>query len=94
MNDNKFKIRKLAKWREDSEEMFRAIGLRPAQYQDLLGELADLGTEKIVAQASQFLFDFNEHGASVLLERSEKCLRTIYNYRTDALNLVCRKATG
>jgi hypothetical protein len=94
MNDNKFHIRQLAKWRADSEEMFRAMGLRPAQYQDLLGELADIGTEKIVAQASQFLFDFKECGASALLERSEKSLRTIYNYRTVALDIVCKKASG
>jgi hypothetical protein len=95
MNDNKFKIRKLAKWREESAEMFRAIGLRQSQYQDLLGELADIGTEKIIAQASQFLFDFNEHGAAAMQERYEfKSRQTPYNHRTFALELISKKATG
>lgn len=95
MNENKFNIRKLARWREQSEEMFRAIGLREAQYKDLLGELADLGTEKIVAKASQFLFDFEEHGAAAMQERYEfKSRATPYNHRTFALELISKKATG
>jgi len=95
MNENKFNIRKLARWREQSAEMFRAMGLREAQYADLLGELADLGTEKIIAKASQFLFDFNEHGADAMRERYQfKSQQTPYNHRTFALELISKKATG
>lgn len=95
MNDNKFNIRRLAKWREESEAMFRAIGLRPSQYQAQLGELADIGTERIVAKASQFLFDFEEHGAAAMQERYEfKSRATPYNHRTFALELISKKATG
>ena len=95
MNENKFNIRKLARWREQSAEMFRAMGLRESQYADLLGELADLGTEKIIAKASQFLFDFNEHGADVMRERYQfKSLATPYNHRTFALELISKTATG
>ena len=95
MNENKFNIRKLARWREQSAEMFRAMGLRESQYADLLGELADLGTEKIIAKASQFLFDFNEHGADAMRERYQfKSLATPYNHRTFALELISKTATG
>jgi hypothetical protein len=95
MNDNKFNIRRLAKWREESAEMFRTMGLREAQYQALLGELADLATEKIVARASQFLFDFNEYGAATMQERHGfKSQQTPYNHRTFALELISKKATG
>lgn len=94
MNDNKFKIRKLAKWREESEEMFRAIGLRPAQYQALLGELADIGTEKIVAQASQFLFDFDDVGSSALADRYGVTDRAIRYWRTDLVALNIGKKTA
>ena len=94
MNENKFKIRRLAKWREESEEMFRAIGLRPAQYQSLLGELADIGTEKIVAQASQFLFDFRECGPDAMAQRHDVSRATAYNRRTFALTIVSNSATG
>lgn len=95
MNDNKFNIRRLAKWREESEEMFRAIGLRPSQYQSQLGELADIGTERIVAKASQFLFDFEERGAAAMQERYKfKSRATPYNHRTFALELISKKATG
>jgi hypothetical protein len=95
MNENKFNIRKLARWREQSAEMFRAMGLRESQYADLLGELADLGTEKIIAKASQFLFDFNEHGADAMRERYQfKSRATPYNHRTFALELISKTATG
>jgi hypothetical protein len=95
MNENKFNIRKLAKWREDSEAMFKAIGLRQAQYESLLGELADLGTEKIIAKASQFLFDFDECGAAAMQERYEfKSRATPYNHRTFALELISKSVTG
>lgn len=87
MNDNKFKIRKLAKWREESAEMFRAIGLRQSQYQDLLGELADIGTEKIIAQASQFLFDFDDAGSAALAERHGVTDRTIRYWRSDLIGM-------
>lgn len=95
MNENKFNIRKLARWREQSEQMFQAIGLREGQYKDLLGELADIGTEKIIAKASQFLFDFNEHGAAAMQERYEfKSRATPYNHRTFALELISKSVTG
>lgn len=95
MNDNKFNIRRLAKWREESAEMFRTMGLRESQYQALLGELADLATEKIVSRASQFLFDFNEYGAATMQERHGfKSQQTPYNHRTFALELISKKATG
>jgi len=95
MNENKFHIRRLANWRKQSEEMFRAIGLREGQYKPLLGELADLGTDKIIAKASQFLFDFNEHGAAAMQERYEfKSRATPYNHRTFALELISKTATG
>lgn len=95
MDNNKFQIRKLARWRAESAEMFRTIGLRQAQYEALLGELADLGTEKIVAKASQFLFDFDEHGAAAIQERSKfKSRATPYNHRTYALKLISKSATG
>ena len=95
MNDNKFNIRRLAKWRADSEEMFRSLGLREQQYADLIGELADLGTEKIIAKASQFLFDFSECGAAAMQERYEfKSRATPYNHRTFALALISKSATG
>lgn len=95
MDDNKFRIRKLAKWREESAEMFKAMGLRPHQYEALLGELADLGTEKIVAKASQFLFDFAEVGPEALRERGGfKSLATAYNRRTFALEIITKNATG
>lgn len=85
MNENKFKIRRLAKWREESEEMFREIGLRPCQYMELLGSLADVGTEKIIAQGSQFLFDFSENGSTALGERYGKTDRTMRYWRHDIL---------
>ncbi|TPG50175.1 hypothetical protein EAH75_01370 [Rhodanobacter glycinis] len=95
MNENKFNIRKLARWREQSEAMFRSMGLRESQYADDLGRLADLGTDKIIAKASQFLFDFNEHGAEAMRERYEcKSLTTPYNHRTFALGLISKKVTG
>lgn len=95
MNENKSNIRRLARWREQSADMFRALGLREAQYADLLGELADMGTEKIVAKASQFLFDFDEHGADAMRERYQfKSLATPYNHRTYALELISKKMTG
>lgn len=94
MENNTFKIRRLAKWREESEELFRAIGLRQSQYVDLIGELADLGVEKVLAANSQFLFDFAEHGAAALAERTGKCPKTIYNWRTNALSEKCKSATG
>lgn len=94
MNENKFKIRQLAKWRAESEEMFRVIGLRPQQYQALLGELADVGTEKIVAQASQFLFDFRECGPDAMAQRHEVSRATAYNRRSFALTIVSNSATG
>lgn len=95
MNDNKFQLRRLAKWREESMALFKSVGMRPAQYEDALVELADAGTQKVIARASQFLFDFSECGATALLERAEnKCLRTIYNDRTAALDIICKNATG
>jgi hypothetical protein len=94
MNDNKFKLRKLARWREESEEMFRVIGLRPAQYADLIGELADIGTERIVSQASQFLFDFKECGPNAMAERHEVSRATAYERRSFALHIVSSFATG
>lgn len=94
MNDNKFHIRQLAKWREESAEMFRKMGLREAQYQALLGELADIGTEKIVARASQFLFDFRECGPDAMAERHEVSRATAYNRRSFALAIVSNSATG
>lgn len=94
MENNTFKIRRLAKWREESIEMFQSIGLRPGQYEQLLGELADLGTEKIIASNSQFLFDFQEKGAVALAERTGKCVQTIHNWRRNALNEKSKKQTG
>lgn len=94
MENNTFKIRRLAKWREESVELFQAIGLRPSQYESLLGELADLGTEKIIASNSQFLFAFDEVGAEALAERTGKCIQTIHNWRRNALNEKSKKATG
>jgi hypothetical protein len=95
MNENKFNIRKLARWREQSGAMFKAMGLREAQYADDLGRLADMGTDKIIAKASQFLFDFDEHGAAAMQERYEfKSKTTPYNHRTFALELISKKVTG
>ena len=95
MNDNKLNIRRLAKWRAESEEMFRSLGLREAQYSALIGELADLGTEKVIAKASQFLFDFSECGAAAMQERHDfKSRATPYNHRTFALKLISKYATG
>jgi hypothetical protein len=95
MNDNKFHIRQLAKWREESADMFRKMGLREAQYQALLGELADIGTEKIVARASQFLFDFDAVGSSALAERHGVTDRAIRYWRTDLVAMnIGKKAVG
>lgn len=85
MNENKFKIRALAKWRADSAEVFRLIGLRPAQYEELLGMLADMGTEKIIAEQAQFLFNFAECGSKLLGERYEVTDRSIRNWRGEYL---------
>ncbi len=94
MENNTFKIRRLAKWREESIDLFQSIGLRPAQYETLLGELADLGTEKIISANSQFLFDFNEAGVQALAERTGKCKQTIRNWRRNALDQKAKIATG
>jgi len=94
MNDNKFHIRRLAKWRAESEALFGSLGLRPAQYMDLLGELADIGTEKIIARNSQFLFQFDDDGAVAIAERKGVSLRTVYYWREDELNMKCNFATG
>lgn len=94
MDDNKFKIQRLAKWREESSQMFQIIGLRAAQYETLLGELADLGTEKIVAQASQFLFDFKEKGPDAMVDRYGVSRSTAYNHRDFALRIVSNSVTG
>lgn len=94
MNDNKFHLRRLQKWREESRAMFKAMGLRPAQYEDALGELADAATQKIVAQASQFLFDFRECGPQAMTERHECSRATAYNRRSFALAIVSNYSTG
>lgn len=94
MQNNTFKIRRLAKWREETEELFRSIGLRAAQYMGDVGALADAGTEKILSDSSQFLFDFDAVGAPALSERAGKCVKTMHNWRTNALNEICKKATG
>jgi hypothetical protein len=94
MDNNKFQIRKLAKWREESAEMFKALGLRQAQYEPLLGELADLGTEKIIAKASQFLFDFKESGPEAMKDRHGVSRATAYNRRSFALEIVSKSITG
>jgi len=94
MNENKFKIRQLEKWRNESSQMFQAIGLRPAQYESLLGDLADLATEKVIAQASQFLFDFKECGPGAMVERKQISRATAYNHRSFALQIVSKSVTG
>ena len=94
MNDNKFNIRRLVKWREESAELFRSIGMRPQQYMDQLGELADAGTDKVIASASQFLMDFKECGPDAMTERHEISRATAYNHRTFALRIVSNSATG
>jgi hypothetical protein len=94
MNDNKLHIRRLDRWRKESEDMFHAIGLRAPQYESLLGELADLGTEKIVSKASQFLFDFRECGPDAIAERHDVSRATAYEHRSFALRIVSSFATG
>lgn len=94
MNDNKFQLRKLEKWREESRAMFKAMGLRPAQYEDALGELADAGTQKVIAKASQFLFDFDECGSAALADRYEVTDRTIRYWRTGLVALNIGKKAG
>jgi hypothetical protein len=91
MKENRDKIKALAKWREDTIATMQAIGLRPGQYEGVVGELADLATQKIIAEGSQFLFDFREHGAIALGERYECSKRTIYRLRHEALNIPCQK---
>jgi len=83
---NSFRIQKIDKWRRDTEEMLRAIGLRPSQYESLLGELSDMATQKIISSNAQFLFSFDEVGADTLAERHGCCRQTIYNKRTRALD--------
>lgn len=94
MNDNKFNIRRLAKWRAESEALFESLGLRQAQYMDKIGELADTGTEKIIANNSQLLFQFDDVGAVAIAERKGVSLRTVYYWREDALDMKCNFATN
>ena len=94
MNENKFNLRRLTKWRADSEEMFRAMGLRQGQYAEQLGALADLGTETIIAKNSQFLFQFDDVGAEAMAERTGMSRRTAYYWREDALTMKCNYAMG
>ena len=94
MNDNKFNIRRLEKWRADSEELFRTLGMRQQQYADRIGSLADDGTQCVIAKASQFLFDFKECGADAMTERGAGCRATQYNDRTASLSILSKFATG
>jgi len=87
MNENKFHIMRIAQWREESMEMFRIMGLRHQQYESMLGELADLATEKVVSKASQFLFDFDSAGSKALAERHNVSDRTIRNWRADLIDM-------
>jgi len=87
MRDNKFYIAKVAQWREESSKLLSSLGLRPGQYEELLGEIADMATQKVVSRASQFLFDFKEKGSAVLSERYEVSDRTIRNWKKSALEL-------
>ena len=94
MNDNKLDIRRLDRWRLETLEMYRVMGLREAQYVGRVGELADAGMQKIISRASQFLFDFEEYGAGVIQERQVcKSRQTPYNHRTFAFNIISNYAT-
>ena len=95
MENNKFRIRKLDKWRRDSEAMFSALGLRKCQYEALLGDLADLGTEKIIRDNQQFLFAFDRtEDKRVMAQEKGVCVATLYNHRTEALAINSKFSTG
>ena len=87
MNDNKFHILRVARFRDEANELGRACGLRPAQYEHLTAELADLMTNSVIAKASQFLLDFDDVGSMALGERHHVTDRTIRYWREDLIAL-------
>jgi hypothetical protein len=87
MNENKFQITRIARWREETKELFNAMGLRRQQYESMVGELADLATEKVISKASQFLFDFDSAGSMALAERHNVSDRTIRNWRRELVEM-------
>lgn len=86
MFDTKLDIQRIEKWRKDSCEFFKNAGLRPCQYEDEVGELADKAVQKIIRKASQYLIDFETSGPNAMTERYGGCRATAYNRRAWALD--------